>query len=393
MVDHSGALLVVLLGGWSPSFAQGAAGHPRTADPPPTRPTTPTTPAPSTTPEERRGRHLTRAPSNPAAGRRHGRRGGRSEELLRLERPGGRGRIAQRLRARLARSLRRSERPAQPPDPRWSGRGVWGRRSRRPDPGRSRRRGEHRTRRLPPERRSRSPAPATRPPSRDGCKPICSRWSIRAWTGRRLDACRRPAGRRARGRRQRHGQDDDGSASSPACSSRRTATSCWGRRHFRAAAADQLETWGARSGCRRRAHTQGWRRPGRGRLRRRQTGHRAEVDVVLPTRPAAAQQDQPRHGRTRQIKRVIEKQPSPIDEVLLVLDATTGQNGLRQAEVFAQVVGITGIVLTKLDGTAKGGSSSRSSAKLVPVKLVGSARGPHDLAPFDPAQFVDAIVG
>ncbi len=77
-----------------------------------------------------------------------------------------------------------------------------------------------------------------------------------------------------------------------------------------------------------------------------------------------------------------------------MLDATTGQNGLRQAEVFAEVIGITGIVLTKLDGTAKGGIVVNVQRKLgVPVKLIGLGEGPDDLAPFDPAAFVDAIVG
>ena len=92
------------------------------------------------------------------------------------------------------------------------------------------------------------------------------------------------------------------------------------------------------------------------------------------------------------VKRVIEKQ-SPIDEVLLVLDATTGQNGLRQAQVFSEVVGITGIVLTKLDGTAKGGIVVAVQRKLgVPVKLIGLGEGPDDLAPFDAEGFVDAII-
>ncbi|MDO5710733.1 MAG: signal recognition particle-docking protein FtsY, partial [Micrococcales bacterium] len=92
------------------------------------------------------------------------------------------------------------------------------------------------------------------------------------------------------------------------------------------------------------------------------------------------------------VKRVIEKQ-SPIDEVLLVLDATTGQNGLTQAEVFSQAVDVTGIVLTKLDGTAKGGIVVAVQRKLgVPVKLVGLGEGADDLAPFDPATFVDALL-
>jgi len=79
--------------------------------------------------------------------------------------------------------------------------------------------------------------------------------------------------------------------------------------------------------------------------------------------------------------------------VLLVLDATTGQNALRQAEVFTEVVDVTGIVLTKLDGTAKGGIVVQVQRRLgIPVKLVGLGEGPDDLAPFDPQAFVDAIV-
>jgi fused signal recognition particle receptor len=92
------------------------------------------------------------------------------------------------------------------------------------------------------------------------------------------------------------------------------------------------------------------------------------------------------------VKRVIEKQ-AEVDEVLLVLDATTGQNGLNQAKVFGEVVDITGIVLTKLDGTAKGGIVVAIQKQLgVPVKLVGLGEGPDDLAPFDAEGFVDAIL-
>jgi fused signal recognition particle receptor len=92
------------------------------------------------------------------------------------------------------------------------------------------------------------------------------------------------------------------------------------------------------------------------------------------------------------VKRVIEKQ-GPVDEVLLVLDATTGQNGLTQAKVFSEVVDVTGIVLTKLDGTAKGGIVVAVQRELgVPVKLVGLGEGPDDLAPFDPEEFVDALL-
>jgi len=93
------------------------------------------------------------------------------------------------------------------------------------------------------------------------------------------------------------------------------------------------------------------------------------------------------------VKRVIERS-GPVSEVLLVLDATTGQNGLKQAAVFSQVVDVTGIVLTKLDGTAKGGIVVAVQRELgVPVKLVGLGEGPDDLAPFDPEAFVDAILG
>ena len=97
----------------------------------------------------------------------------------------------------------------------------------------------------------------------------------------------------------------------------------------------------------------------------------------------------------RKVKRVIAKaMPGAPDEVLLVLDATTGQNGMRQAEVFSQVVGITGIVLTKLDGTAKGGIVFQVQEELgVPVKLVGLGEGADDLAPFEVESFVDALLG
>ena len=92
------------------------------------------------------------------------------------------------------------------------------------------------------------------------------------------------------------------------------------------------------------------------------------------------------------IKRVVERH-GPVDEVLLVLDATTGQNGMQQAKVFAEVVQITGIVLSKLDGTAKGGIVVAVQRQLgVPFKLVGLGEGPDDLAPFDPEAFVDAIL-
>jgi fused signal recognition particle receptor len=92
------------------------------------------------------------------------------------------------------------------------------------------------------------------------------------------------------------------------------------------------------------------------------------------------------------VKRVVERQ-APVTEVLLVLDATTGQNGLVQARVFAEVVDVTGIVLTKLDGTAKGGIVIAVQRELgIPVKLVGLGEGADDLAPFAPEAFVDALL-
>ncbi len=94
------------------------------------------------------------------------------------------------------------------------------------------------------------------------------------------------------------------------------------------------------------------------------------------------------------IRRVIEREAGPPTEVLLVLDATTGQNGIAQARAFTEAADVTGIVLTKLDGTAKGGIVIAVQQELgIPVKLVGVGEGPEDLEPFDPEAFVDALVG
>ena len=117
-----------------------------------------------------------------------------------------------------------------------------------------------------------------------------------------------------------------------------------------------------------------------------------EADVVLVDTAGRLQNKVGLMDELGKVKRVIEKQ-SPVDEVLLVIDATTGQNGMQQARVFAEVVNITGIVLTKLDGTAKGGIVVAVQRALgVPVKLVGLGEGPDDLAPFDPDAFVDALL-
>ncbi|MEU7059644.1 signal recognition particle-docking protein FtsY [Streptomyces sp. NPDC046197] len=161
---------------------------------------------------------------------------------------------------------------------------------------------------------------------------------------------------------------------------------------FRAAAADQLQTWGERVG----AYT----------VRGPEAGDPASVafdavkegkemgaDVVLIDTAGRLHTKTGLMDELGKVKRVVEKH-APLDEVLLVLDATTGQNGLVQARVFAEVVDITGIVLTKLDGTAKGGIVVAVQRELgVPVKLVGLGEGADDLAPFEPEAFVDALIG
>jgi fused signal recognition particle receptor len=162
---------------------------------------------------------------------------------------------------------------------------------------------------------------------------------------------------------------------------------------YRAAAADQLQTWGERVGAKTiRADREG-ADPGSVAFEAVKEGIATGVDVVIVDTAGRLHTKVGLMDELGKVKRVVEKQ-APVDEVLLVLDATTGQNGLRQARVFAEVVDITGIVLTKLDGTAKGGIVIAVQRELgVPVKLVGLGEGPDDLAPFDPGAFVDAILG
>ena len=162
---------------------------------------------------------------------------------------------------------------------------------------------------------------------------------------------------------------------------------------FRAAAADQLETWGARVGVPTIRSEKEGADPAAVAFDAVKAAGEIEADVVIIDTAGRLQNKVGLMDELGKVKRVIEKQ-SPIDEVLLVLDATTGQNGLRQAEVFSEAVKVTGIVLTKLDGTAKGGIVVAVQRQLgVPVKLVGLGEGPDDLAPFDAEAFVDAIVG
>jgi fused signal recognition particle receptor len=162
---------------------------------------------------------------------------------------------------------------------------------------------------------------------------------------------------------------------------------------FRAAAADQLQTWGERVGARTVRADRDGADPASVAFEAVSEGIETGVDVVIIDTAGRLHTKVGLMDELGKIKRVIEKRAT-VDEVLLVLDATTGQNGLRQARVFAEVVDVTGIVLTKLDGTAKGGIVIAVQRELgVPVKLVGLGEGPDDLAPFDPAAFVDAILG
>ncbi|MFJ3928428.1 signal recognition particle-docking protein FtsY [Streptomyces sp. NPDC090022] len=161
---------------------------------------------------------------------------------------------------------------------------------------------------------------------------------------------------------------------------------------FRAAAADQLQTWGERVGARTVRGPEGGD-PASIAFDAVKEGIAEGADVVLIDTAGRLHTKTGLMDELGKVKRVVEKH-GPLDEILLVLDATTGQNGLTQARVFAEVVDITGIVLTKLDGTAKGGIVVAVQRELgVPVKLVGLGEGPDDLAPFEPEAFVDALIG
>ncbi|MCL7381853.1 signal recognition particle-docking protein FtsY [Streptomyces sp. 35G-GA-8] len=161
---------------------------------------------------------------------------------------------------------------------------------------------------------------------------------------------------------------------------------------FRAAAADQLQTWGERVGARTVRGPEGGD-PASIAFDAVKEGIAEGADVVLIDTAGRLHTKTGLMDELGKVKRVVEKH-GPLDEVLLVLDATTGQNGLVQARVFAEVVDITGIVLTKLDGTAKGGIVIAVQRELgVPVKLVGLGEGADDLAPFEPEAFVSALIG
>ncbi|WP_374999644.1 signal recognition particle-docking protein FtsY [Aeromicrobium sp. CTD01-1L150] len=160
---------------------------------------------------------------------------------------------------------------------------------------------------------------------------------------------------------------------------------------FRAAAADQLQTWGERVGVPTVRGPEGGDPASVG-FEAVQRGVADGVDTVLVDTAGRLHTKAGLMDELGKVKRVAEKQ-APITEVLLVIDATTGQNGLRQAQVFGEVVDVTGVVLTKLDGTAKGGIVVAVQRELgVPVKFVGLGEGADDLAPFDAEEFVDALL-
>jgi fused signal recognition particle receptor len=161
---------------------------------------------------------------------------------------------------------------------------------------------------------------------------------------------------------------------------------------FRAAAADQLQTWGERVGVPTVRGAEG-ADPASVAFEATRAGVEQEVDTVLIDTAGRLHTKTGLMDELGKMKRVVEKQ-ALVDEVLLVIDATTGQNGLTQARIFAEVVDVTGIVLTKLDGTAKGGIVIAVQRELkVPVKLVGLGEGADDLAPFEVDAFVDALLG
>ena len=161
---------------------------------------------------------------------------------------------------------------------------------------------------------------------------------------------------------------------------------------FRAAAADQLETWGAKVGVPVVRSDKDGADPASVAFEASAKAKEANADVLIIATAGRLQNKSNLMDELGKIRRVTEKN-LPVDEVLLVLDATTGQNGMTQAKVFAEAIGITGVVLSKLDGSAKGGIVISVQKELgVPVKLVGLGEGPDDLAPFDPEGFVDGIL-
>jgi fused signal recognition particle receptor len=161
---------------------------------------------------------------------------------------------------------------------------------------------------------------------------------------------------------------------------------------FRAAAADQLEMWSERVGA---AVIKGKEGGDPGAVVYDAVQHAAArgADLVLADTAGRLHTKTNLMEELKKVRRVAERPPGVVSEVLLVIDATTGQNGLNQARQFASAVGVTGVVLTKLDGTAKGGIVLAIRSELgIPIKLVGLGEGPEDLVDFDAVEFVDALI-
>jgi fused signal recognition particle receptor len=161
---------------------------------------------------------------------------------------------------------------------------------------------------------------------------------------------------------------------------------------FRAAATEQLVLWGERVGAQVVRHQQG-ADPAAVAFDALASARAKHADVLLVDTAGRLHTKTNLMEELKKIRRVLEREGGQVREVLLVLDAITGQNGLAQAKQFTEAVGVTGLVLTKLDGTAKGGIVVAVQRELgIPVKLVGLGEGAHDLAPFDPEAFVDALL-
>jgi fused signal recognition particle receptor len=161
---------------------------------------------------------------------------------------------------------------------------------------------------------------------------------------------------------------------------------------YRAAAGEQLETWAARSNAHLVSQARG-ADPGAVAFDAVQAARARGSEVLIVDTAGRLHNREPLMEELRKVKRVLEKAAGGVDEVLLVLDATTGQNGIAQARAFTDAVGVTGVVLAKMDGTAKGGIVLAVREELgVPVKLVGTGERPEDLAPFDPESFARRLV-
>jgi fused signal recognition particle receptor len=161
---------------------------------------------------------------------------------------------------------------------------------------------------------------------------------------------------------------------------------------FRAAAAEQLDVWAQRAGATLVSQKRG-ADPGAVAFDAVQAARARDMDVVIVDTAGRLHNRQPLMDELRKVKRVLEKAGGSVDEVLLVLDATTGQNGIAQATAFTEAVDVTGVALTKFDGTAKGGVLLAVRERLgVPVKLVGMGEGIDDLEPFDAGVFADRIL-